>query len=180
MSLEKNMKRKENNFSIVEQEKDKSNSEFEKYKADKEKESNKFYEEIQKLIKINEKLEDEIKLKDQMEETLNKTVEKLDITDKELIQLKTLKTKLEEENDRIKEESNSQQIWIKEFQDKIESIGEDSKSEIKEKELKIEHLMTELSNYKDHMAKSLDLIKISHSNDLKEIQQKYEQSENEK
>ena len=90
------------------------------------------------------------------------------------------KTHSENELNRYKSEHKALQDTIKELQGKVDLVLSESKTELKEKDGKIEHLLHEISDYKDHMAKTIDLRKLSHANDLKTMQNKLDQVESEK
>lgn len=164
----------------LEEEKERIMGEHSKITEEKEEECNKLYNELQNLIKINENLELKLQNNTQTVQNLDKTSQKLDQKEDELIHIKAENLKINEELERTRTEYYSLQENIKSLQGRLDNLGEDSKVEIKEKEHKINHLVNELSSYKDHMAKSIDLAKISHSKDLKDMQQRYEQTENEK
>lgn len=171
----------------LENEKLKFSDEYHKVSEEKDDECNKLYDELQNLIKINEELEDDVQSKDEViqqhEDTikeLKETCKKIETLQNELTHEKISKDRAEQELERIKNEYFSLQNSIKGLQERLDSLGSDSKSELKEKDQKIEHLMNELSNYKDHMVKTLDLAKLSHSNDVKSLQKKIEQIESEK
>ena len=66
------------------------------------------------------------------------------------------------------------------FQEKYDKLANEGKMDLKEKDQKIESLIKEISDYKEHMQKTVELCKIAHSNEIKGMQARIEQTEADK
>ena len=107
-------------------------------------------------------------------------LKKIEVLELDLRETNTNKQYSETELERVKSEYESLKIINTDLQGKVDNLNSEAKSDLKEKDAKIEQLMHEISDYKDHMVKTIELRKISHSNDLQNIQNQLNQVEAEK
>ena len=141
-------------------------------------------EELQKLVNINESLEMDIAKKQQIIEIQKESIEKLKC---DLKQLENMKDQTEKdkniwvkESDQLKNENLTLRNKLMSLQEDLNRHQLESKSDLKSKDMQISQLSEEINNCKDHMHKAFEICKATHAEEIKEIQSKLDQTEQEK
>lgn len=168
--------------------------EIEQKIEEKNQEWNGLLEELQNLVKINEGLEIDVVKKKEVIEKQKDMMAKQNETISKLMEIKEKYDNLQRENEkdrmdkgvlnkdleRMINENWTLQKNILAFQEKYDKLAADNKIELKEKDQRIESLIKENSDTKEHMQKSIELWKIAHSNEVKSMQARIEQIESDK